>query len=416
VRTPPTEDKARVLAALARRRAELARLCAQLVRIPSENPPGDTTRIAAFVERYLRTHGFSPRVYEPKRGMPNIVARLGRGRPNLVLAAHMDEFPAGSGWSFPPFSGTLRRGRILGRGAGDMKAGISIALVTAALLRELPVKLRGSLTLVFASDEETGGTWGTQWLLKHVPAAHGDGCLIGESSGTTAIGVGEKGVLWLRFTARGVSGHAAYALGKSAVRKILKALAVARGVRKRPVIMNEEIAAVIRAQRREAERHWGLGTGRLAGRVTLNIGRIQGGGSVNLIPDQCEVDIDIRLPPGLRTAEIVRFLKHGFHRKDLTDVEVETFNRCESYVTSPKERLVRLVRDNARKLWDIHAIPVVRLGYTDGRFFRRSGVPTVVYGPRVFHMGGPDEYIEEEELFQTSMVHAGAIVDYLGAG
>jgi succinyl-diaminopimelate desuccinylase len=73
------------------------------------------------------------------------------------------------------------------------------------------------------------------------------------------------------------------------------------------------------------------------------------------------------------------------------------------------------VRDNARKLWDIRAIPVVRLGYTDGRLFRRSGVPTVVYGPRVFHMGGPDEYIEEEELFRASMVHAGAIVDYLGA-
>jgi succinyl-diaminopimelate desuccinylase len=394
---------------------ELAKLCGRLVRIPSENPPGDTRRIAAFVVDYLRTRGFSPRVYEPRHGMPNVVARLGRGRPNLVLAAHLDEFPAGSGWSFPPFSGLLRRGRILGRGAGDMKAGISMALVTAALLRELRVKLRGSLTLVFASDEETGGAWGTEWLLKHVPAVHGDGCLIGESSGTTAIGVGEKGVLWLRLTARGVSGHAAYGLGESAVDKILKALALARGMEERPVVTDPEIAAVIRAQHREAERHWGFGTGRLAGRVTLNFGRIQGGGSVNLIPERCEVDVDIRLPPGLRTAEILRFLKREFRGEDLSDVEVETFNRCESYVTSPKHRLVRLVRDNARRLWRTRAIPVVRLGYTDGRFFRRSRVPTVVYGPRVFQMGGPDEYIEEEDLFRACMVHAGTIVDYLEA-
>jgi succinyl-diaminopimelate desuccinylase len=410
-----TRDKPRILTALARRRGELAELCARLIRIPSENPPGDTTRIAGFIVRYLRTHGFSPSVYEPKRGMPNVVARLGHGRPNLVLAAHLDEFPAGAGWSFPPFSGSRRRGRILGRGAGDMKAGISMALVTAALLRELRVKLRGSLTLVLASDEETGGTWGTEWLLQHVPAVRGDACLIGESSGATAIGVGEKGVLWLRLMARGVSGHAAYGLGQSAVDKILKALAVARGVGERPVVTDREIAAVIRGQYREAERHWGVGTGRLAGRVTLNIGRIQGGGSVNLISERCEVDIDIRLPPGLRTTEVLLFLKREFHRRDLTDVTVETFNRCESYVTSPKDRLVRFVRENARKLWRIQAIPVVRLGYTDGRFFRRSGVPTVVYGPRVFHMGGPDEYIEEADLFRSSMVHAGTIVDYLGA-
>jgi succinyl-diaminopimelate desuccinylase len=403
------------LALLTRRRRRLSKLCARLVQIPSENPPGDTTRIAAFVERYLRTHGFAPTIYEPKRGRPNVVARLGRGRPNLVLAAHLDEFPAGSGWSFPPFSGAIRRGRILGRGAGDMKAGIAMSLFTAVLFKELSVKLRGSLTLVFASDEETGGTWGTEWLLKHVPAVRGDGCLIGESSGTRAIGVGEKGVLWLRFTARGVSGHAAYALGQSAVRKILAAIVVARGLDGRPVAPNREIAAVIRAQHREAEDQWGPGTGRLAGRVTLNIGRIQGGGSVNLIPDQCEVDIDVRLPPGLRTEHILRFLKRGFQRAGLADIGAETLNRCESYVTSPKERLFRFVRDNARILWGISAIPVVRLGYTDGRFFRRYGVPTVVYGPRVFHMGGPDEYIEEEELFQTSMVHAGVIVDYLGA-
>jgi succinyl-diaminopimelate desuccinylase len=403
------------LAALARRRGELVDLCAGLVRIPSENPPGDTTRLASFIVRYLRARGFSPRVYEPKRGMPNVVARLGQGRPNLVLAAHLDEFPAGSGWSFPPFSGALRRGRILGRGAGDMKAGISMALVAATLLKEIRVKLHGSLTLAFASDEETGGAWGTEWLLKHVEAVHGDGCLIGESSGATTIGVGEKGVLWLRLAARGVSGHAAYGLGQSAVSKLLRALAVVRGVTGRPVVPTQEIAAVIRAQHREAERYWGFGTGRLAGRITLNVGRIHGGGSVNLIPEQCEADIDIRLPPGVRTAEVLRSLRHELKRKGLSDIEVETFNRCESYVTSPKNRLVRLVQDNAHKIWRIRAMPVVRLGYTDGRFFRRSGVPTVVYGPRVFHMGGPDEYIEEEDLFRACMVHAGTIAEYLSA-
>ena len=67
MKSAPTGDKARVLALLTRRRRRLSKLCARLVQIPSENPPGDTTRIAAFVERYLRTHGFAPTIYEPKR-------------------------------------------------------------------------------------------------------------------------------------------------------------------------------------------------------------------------------------------------------------------------------------------------------------------------------------------------------------
>ena len=82
-----------------------------------------------------------------------------------------------------------------------------------SLVRELEIPLAGRLTLAFASDEETGGVWGTQWLLANVPAVRGDACLIGESSGTWSAGIGEKGVLWLRLRSRGVSGHAAYQQG-----------------------------------------------------------------------------------------------------------------------------------------------------------------------------------------------------------
>lgn len=72
----------------------------------------------------------------------------------------MDEFPAGEGWTFPPFSGAVRNGRIFGRGAGDMKAGLAVSLMAAALIKEMGIKLRGSLTLALVSDEETGGVYG----------------------------------------------------------------------------------------------------------------------------------------------------------------------------------------------------------------------------------------------------------------
>ena len=99
-------NKKEILAELGRRRKELVGLCSRLIRIPSENPPGDTTKLAAFIRTYLKAKGFKTKIYEPKKGRPNIVASIGQGRPNLVLSGHMDEFPAGEGWTFPPFSGS----------------------------------------------------------------------------------------------------------------------------------------------------------------------------------------------------------------------------------------------------------------------------------------------------------------------
>jgi acetylornithine deacetylase/succinyl-diaminopimelate desuccinylase-like protein len=346
--------------------------------------------------------------------MPNVVATLGRGGPNLVLSGHLDEFPAGEGWSVPPFGGLVRGGRIWGRGAGDMRAGLAVALFVMGLVREAGVATRGRLTLAFASDEETGGTWGTQWLLRHVAAVRGDACLIGESSGTWSVGIGEKGVRWLRVRAEGVSGHAAYGLGESAVAKVLALLRAAEGLQGARGRPRAEVGAVLRGQRTAAERHWGPGTGRIAEGLTVNVGTLRGGGQVNLIPARCEADVDFRLPPGLSTAAVLRAVRRG--ARALRGTAVEVLNRCESYVTPPGARLVKLVVDNAREVCGVRSLPVVRPGYTDGRFFRRAGIPTVVYGPRVRAMGGPDESIEARELADVAAVHLGVALDYLGVG
>jgi len=92
------------------------------------------------------------------------------------------------------------------------------------------------------------------------------------------------------------------------------------------------------------------------------------------------------------------------------------FNQCDPYVTPPEARLVKHVLANAKQLNRRKVLPVVRLGYTDGRFFRRAGIPTVVYGPAVHNMGGPDEYIETADLLEVAAVHAGAVLDLLAPG
>ena len=93
--------RARLLAALDARQSELVDLCAEMVRIPSENPPGDTTAISRFVKDYLSEVGLWVREYAPRPERPNLVAALGLpdARPHLVLNSHLDTFPAGAdGW------------------------------------------------------------------------------------------------------------------------------------------------------------------------------------------------------------------------------------------------------------------------------------------------------------------------------
>jgi succinyl-diaminopimelate desuccinylase len=397
-----------------RREKDLFELCSSLIRIPSENPPGDTTRLASFIKGYLEERGISTETHEPRTGMPNVVGRLGAGTPNLVLSGHMDTFPAGENWALPPFSGELREGRIHGRGAGDMKGGIAVALFLTSLIKELKVGLRGSLTLAFVSDEETGGKWGTEWLLKNVKAVRGDACLIGESSGTGLIGVGEKGVLWLRLKAAGVSGHAAYAQGESAISKVIAAHARIAGLHGKRGKPPAEIGRMIRRQRRVVEGLWGRGTGRLAGVVTVNVGTLRGGGQVNLIPERCEAEIDFRVPPGMTASGIEKEVRRRVGQLRLKGLEIEVTNRCDPYVTSPRQKLIDLLVANSSDVFGAAALPVVRLGMTDGRLFRKEGIPTAIYGPQVHNMGAPNEHIRADELAQAASVHAGVILDYLG--
>lgn len=408
--------KSRLIGELRARQAELFELCSRLIQIPSENPPGDTRKLAAFIRDHLAARGIVADWHEPMAGRPNLVASIGAGAPNLVLSGHLDEFPAGQGWTRPPFSGAIEGGRIWGRGAGDMKAGLAVALTIASLLRSLDAPLAGRLTLAFASDEETGGEWGTQWLLANVSAVRGDACLIGESSGTWSAGIGEKGVLWLRLTASGVSGHAAYQQGTSAVTAIRAALAAVERMHGRKARADKAVARVIARQRGAAERRWGRGTGRLPDTVAVSVGTLRGGGQVNLIPEAAMAEVDFRVPPGLTTAAVEREARRRIRQAARSRVEVDVFNQCDAYVTSPDATLVKLVLANAKALNRRTVLPVVRLGYTDGRFFRRAGIPTVVYGPAVHNMGGPDEYIETADLLEVAVAHAGAVLDMLAPG
>jgi len=135
----------------------LVELLAELLKIPSDNPPGDTTAIAAFISDYLKSYGVDVEVIVTKPGIANIVATIGEGDTHLVLNGHLDTFPAevGEEWTIPPYSGLVKEGRIYGRGAGDMKGGLAALLYCFAKISQ--TSFNGRLTFTGTSDEEIDG-------------------------------------------------------------------------------------------------------------------------------------------------------------------------------------------------------------------------------------------------------------------
>jgi hypothetical protein len=119
------------------RKQELLELCAGLIRIPSENPPGEMEEVTGFICNYLKSFGIEHQIVRPEADKPNIVADMGNGKgKTLLMNGHSDVVPAGdrSKWNFDPFCGEITPLQILGRGTSDMKAGLGALLFVMGLL------------------------------------------------------------------------------------------------------------------------------------------------------------------------------------------------------------------------------------------------------------------------------------------
>ncbi len=160
-------------------RDRIIRFLQDFTRIDTSNPPGDTRAGAVFIESLLGAAGLPYRRIAPREAMPNILASTRFARPgrHLVLNGHIDVFPSGdrAQWTRDPLSGDLVDGRVHGRGTVDMKCGTTASIFTYVYLSQLADQLRGALTLTLVSDEETGGRWGSGYLVeRHTNEVLGD--------------------------------------------------------------------------------------------------------------------------------------------------------------------------------------------------------------------------------------------------
>ena len=397
----------------------LVALTQRLVRVASPNPPSDTVAIAAVAEALLaEIPGMEITRAEPERRVISLVGRLrgaGPGR-RLIFNGHLDTFPIGEGlgWTVDPLGGALEDGRLYGRGVCDMKGGLACSLLAASLLAQHKEAWRGEIVLTLAGDEENMGSLGTGFLLERVPYAKGDANICGDVGSPMVVRYGEKGLYWIEVEATGSPSHGAHVhKGVNAIDRLRAALDQVKRLEELPVDAPEVIGRTIAAAKAISETLSGEGESEVLQKVTVNIGTIAGGVSPNLVPTRAKAEADIRLPVGVTTAELDAKLKELL--PPLDGVTWKVTRRFEPSYTDPEHEIVRSVVRVAEEAMGARPAVNMRIGASDSRWYRRHGVPTVVYGLTPHNMGGADEYVLVDELRSVAMVHTLAAYDFLTA-
>lgn len=412
-----TTDREQLLTWLDEERSHIVSFLQGFLRERGPNPPGDTRSTSRYVERFLASHGLSYDIISPHPEMPNIVATFNGGRAgrHLVLNGHMDVFPVsdeGAGWSHDPWGGEIVDGRIYGRGACDMKAGTTASIMTYVLLARLRERLPGRLTLTVVSDEETFGPWGARYLMEHHPEVRGDCMLNGEPGGPESVRFGERGPLWIEFTVRTKGAHGAYVHATGSATKIAMRLAgELESLVGTEASLSDNVRRAVDHGRPVMDRMMGTGAGDLVDRVTLNIGLIDGGTKVNMIPSSCTFTADFRLPVGMSKADLLPRIAEIAAR--YPEASWREIGGSEPSWCDPDHEMVGIIQRNVEAFGRPRPTPIVSLGGTDARLWRQVGVPAYVYGPFPHGMGSHDEHVEVEEFLHVVRTHVLSAHDFL---
>lgn len=389
---------------------EVVDLVSRLIRFDTTNTGEPDTTVgeaecAHWVAERLAEVGYQPEYVEsgaPGRG--NVIIRVPGADPTrgaLLIHGHLDVVPAEpADWSVHPFSGAVEDGYVWGRGAVDMKNMIGMMIAVARHFRRTGVVPPRDLVFAFVADEEAGGRFGAQWLVEHRPDLF-DGVTeaIGEVGGFSLsvqrrdgelrrlylIETAEKGMRWMRLTARGRAGHGSMINQDNAVTAVAEAVA-RLGRHRFPLMLSEPVEQFLTAAGEETGHAFDPDSPDIEGTIaklgpiakligatlrdTVNPTMLTAGYKANVIPAVAEAVLDCRVLPGRQAAfeaEVDALIGPDVTREWITELA--------PYQTSFDGDLVDAM--NAALLAvdpDARAVPYMLSGGTDAKAFDRLGI------------------------------------------
>jgi succinyl-diaminopimelate desuccinylase len=398
-------------------RADAVAFLREMVRVPTDTPPGDNAPHADHTASLLEAMGYAVERYPvPERdvraaglvSLTNLVVRrrFGAG-PVIALNSHGDVVPPGEGWTHPPYDGVIEDGRMYGRGVAVSKSDFATFVfalrAVEAVAKASSVPLAGTIELHFTYDEEFGGELGPAWLLAN-----------GHTRPDLALGAGfsysiitaHNGCLQLEVSVHGRAAHAA--MPETGVDALAAASAILDAIYAQ--------RALYSTRRSRVE---GIAT------PTINVGRIDGGTNTNVVPAKVVLKLDRRMIPEEDPVAVEAELRDVIGRAAAGSpgirIEIRRLLLARPLVPMRgHERLVALLAAHAQRVIG-EAIPAVATPlYTDARLYGEAGVPIVLYGagPRTIleaNAKRADENLVLEDLRRATKVVASTLFDLLAS-
>jgi len=403
------------------KRDALVALTQDLIRIPTINPPGEAyTPCAEYIGRRLAARGFEV-AYMRGEDTPgdsaryprtNVVARLEGKRPGpcVHFNSHIDVVEAGHGWTVDPFAGTVRDGKVFGRGACDMKGGLAASIVAVEALIEAVPGFPGAIEISGTVDEESGGFGGVAYLARKglFSKPRVDHVIIPEPLNKDRICLGHRGVWWAEIETRGSIAHGSMPfLGDCAVR---------------------HMGAVLERFERElypklAAKHTDMPVVPEGARSsTLNINALHGGQPEGFdglpspcVPDSCRMVIDRRflIEESLEEVkgEVMDILDDLARTREKFDYRIRDLMEVIPTMTERDAPVVRAVADGIRDVLATTPDYVISPGTYDQKHIARIGHlhDCIAYGPGILDMAHrPDEFVGIDDMVDSAKVMAQA--------
>lgn len=395
---------------------DIIRFTEQLVATPSVTPPGDEREIAQLLLGKLDRLGLDGAAVVgelPER--PNVVYRLkgAVGNPILLYVAHTDTKPVGDAedqWVTNPFQPEIKRGRLYGLGASDMKAAVAAFVYAVAALKRIS-PLRGDLVLALVADEEGGGRYGAQYLASKY-GLKADMAVIGEPSGISKeweyLHLGCRGICCFTIIVHGTQMHSSLSDRLPTVNASLK------------------LAALMTRMSQELKFNY-VPHPFCPGGVTLNLGvRLRGGVFYGVYPGRAEFSTDIRTVPGMTKDSVIRDLENFLEllRKEDPSLKVDLelapppLDWIPPTEVSADLPIVKsLVKASDRVLGQCPPFSIYPAATDSSQFQLRAGIPTVAsYGPGMISVcHAPNEWVGVRSIIEAAKIYALAAYDVLRA-
>jgi len=392
-------------------------LARRLVQIPTVNPPGKNYKeIVDLLEKELKRHSFSTRkIHTPKailkkHSIDNAPPRINliadwrtNSKKTLHINGHYDVVPVTGSWKFPPFKGLVKKGKLYGRGAEDMKGTITAIILAASALKGLGLTPNVNIQLSFTPDEELGGMTGFGWLVNKglIDADYG----ISEGYTDGYVSCGNKGVLWVNIDCLGKSAHASIPYkGKNSFDGMIMAASEFKKLHKKIKKRKTNFK-----MKQEKDRFSTMVMG----------GELEGGKKVNIIPSNSSFSIDRRLIPeediGSAKKELKDILKGCSKKNRDYRFNMKILTQDRAVAVDPNEKICIAIGDAIKKVFNTDARFALMPGGTDMRYLIKKGISSVGYSAKGGERWHSDnEFVYIKSILDTAKIYALTILNLKG--